>query len=324
MINRHFLRAKVLQVLYAYKLSNSSDLKKAEKNLIESVNNLYNLQVYFFSALIELKHIELNLQEEAQGKFYPTEEEKSPNIRFVENKLISQLEDNLELKKAIAKEKINWNESHIVFKKLLSSFKSTEAYKSYMKKEDANYDDDKAIVVKLFKNFVLKNKELYEVLCEKNMQWESDCLYVYEHLIKFLKEYSEQDTEEKPLLHPFEKADNTTLIENDENFMICLFRNTIEQYDEFDQMISKRLENWDKERLAFLDTLIIKLGISELIYCPTIPIRVTLNEYIELSKEFSTERSKLFVNGMLDRLVADLRYQGLIKKEGRGIEISEE
>jgi N utilization substance protein B len=325
MINRHFLRAKVLQTLYEYYISSSNNVENAEKKLFESINNLYYMEVAFLSIIIELKDIELKIQDESKNKFFPTSQDLNPNLNFVNNKLILQLEKNKELQKAIEKKRINWIEYHALFFKLLAEFKGTETYKNYMSKAEHTYNEDRNFVIKLFKNSIMQYKPLTDVLFEKEIEWEADYLFVAEYFIKFLKEYKEDDTPDKHLIRPFvkeagknnesKKEDN----ENDEEFVSCLFRNTVKMYDEFDAIIQKRLENWDRERLAFMDTVIIKMGMTEIVFCKTVPIRVTLNEYIELAREFSTRKSKLFVNGMLDRLIVELRSRGMIQKEGRGL-----
>ncbi|MDR0789971.1 MAG: transcription antitermination factor NusB [Bacteroidales bacterium] len=318
MINRHFLRAKVLQALYGYYLSASDDVEQVEKRLFQSINNLYYLEVCFFAIIIELKDIEAAALEESKGKFLPTKKDLDPNMRLINNRFIAQLEKNTELKKAIEKRKVNWSEYFVLLRNMLSDIKETELYRKYMIAKNVDYNYDKKFVLKLFKEHIAGNQHLQEVLFENEMEWEADYWYVLEFFLKFLKEFKEEDDETKPLLHPLDKHSDDE--QSDEQYVISLLKNTIAKYDEFDVMIDKRVENWDRKRLAIIDVLILKMGMAELVFCRTIPIRVTLNEYIELAKEFSTERSSLFVNGMLDRLIVDLRSQGLIQKEGRGME----
>lgn len=309
MLSRHFLRVKVLQSLYAYIVTENSSLDIAEKELDKSISETYDLEVYLFSSLLEMRDIAENQIEDAKGKFFPTEEEKNPNMRFVNNELLRQLSENTELTKAIEKLKINWSDQRDLLKRILNKFKASNSYKDYMSKEEITYDDDKKAVIQLLKNYLLKNENFLDYLAELKLYWESDFQYVGLSFLKFLKEFKQSDSASKSITKSFGFDEKEI-----RDFALDLFRKCICHYDEFDSMFDKHIENWDKERIAFMDTLIIKMGLVELVYCPEIPVRVTLNEYIEMAKEFSTERSNLFVNGLLDRFLIDLRASGKIRK----------
>jgi N utilization substance protein B len=309
MLSRHFLRVKVLQSLYAYIVTENSSLDIAEKELDKSISETYDLEVYLFSSLLEMRDIAENQIEDAKGKFFPTEEEKNPNMRFVNNELLRQLSENTELTKAIEKLKINWSDQRDLLKRILNKFKASNSYKDYMSKEEITYDDDKKAVIQLLKNYLLKNENFLDYLAELKLYWESDFQYVGLSFLKFLKEFKQSDSASKSITKSFGFDEKEI-----RDFALDLFRKCIGHYDEFDSMFDKHIENWDKERIAFMDTLIIKMGLVELVYCPEIPVRVTLNEYIEMAKEFSTERSNLFVNGLLDRFLIDLRASGKIRK----------
>ena len=256
-----------------------------------------------------MRDIAENQIEDAKGKFFPTEEEKNPNMRFVNNELLRQLSENTELTKAIEKLKINWSDQRDLLKRILNKFKASNSYKDYMSKEEITYDDDKKAVIQLLKNYLLKNESFLDYLAELKLYWESDFQYVGLSFLKFLKEFKQSDSASKSITKSFGFDEKEI-----RDFALDLFRKCIGHYDEFDSMFDKHIENWDKERIAFMDTLIIKMGLVELVYCPEIPVRVTLNEYIEMAKEFSTERSNLFVNGLLDRFLIDLRASGKIRK----------
>ncbi|MBQ2376755.1 MAG: transcription antitermination factor NusB [Bacteroidales bacterium] len=309
MLSRHFLRVKVLQSLYAYIVTENSSLDIAEKELDKSISETYDLEVYLFSSLLEMRDIAENQIEDAKGKFFPTEEEKNPNMRFVNNELLRQLSENTELTKAIEKLKINWSDQRDLLKRILNKFKASNSYKDYMSKEEITYDDDKKAVIQLLKNYLLKNESFLDYLAELKLYWESDFQYIGLSFLKFLKEFKQSDSASKSITKSFGFDEKEI-----RDFALDLFRKCIGHYDEFDSMFDKHIENWDKERIAFMDTLIIKMGLVELVYCPEIPVRVTLNEYIEMAKEFSTERSNLFVNGLLDRFLIDLRASGKIRK----------
>ena len=309
MLSRHFLRVKVLQSLYAYKLSGEVSLDLAEKELYKSISETYDLEVYLYSSLLEIKDIAENQIEEAKGKFFPTEEEMNPNMRFVENALLKQLSENIELTSAIEKLKINWTDQRELLRKILNKFKNSESYKSYMVKETVNYEDEKKIIIQLLKNYLLKNESFLDYLSELKIYWESDFQFVGLSFLKYLKEFKQADSASKSLIKSFEFSEKDA-----KDFAVDLFRKAVTHYDEFDDLFKKRIENWDMDRLAFIDIIIIKMGLVELVYCPEVPVRVTLNEYIEMAKEFSTDRSKLFVNGLLDKFLIDLRAAGKIRK----------
>lgn len=301
MLNRHFLRAKVLQSLYAFQLNDCSNVKGHKKNLIDSVHGLFDLQTYLFSALIELQTIACDKIENNKVKMLPTEDDLNPNFKFVNNDFFKLLIEDETLITRIAKLKINWSEDIDLFRSILKRFQASESYKKYMTCEKGDMASEKLIVVQLFKNYLICNEQFFDLLCEKQLEWENDYDIMAQYSLKRLKEYkgvSEEDNEES----------------FDRNFIMSLFLNTIEHDSEFKELIDARIQNWDSERVALMDILIIKMGIAELIYCPEIPVNVTLNEYVELAKEFSTAKSKLFVNGLLDKLMVDLRSKGMIKK----------
>ncbi|MBO6117575.1 MAG: transcription antitermination factor NusB [Bacteroidales bacterium] len=314
MVNRHFLRQKVLQSLYAYYSSGAESIEKQEKFLFENIYKLYDLEIYLMAAVLEIRDLEEKRIEEAKNKFYPTEEERNPNMRFVNNAYLKRLGEHEELKKAIEKLHVNFVNDKTLLFTILQHFRQSESYLDYMNKETNCFEDDRKIIVQLFKNYIIKNENLYEVLCEHGFTWECDYEYVCQVVLQFLKTWLEDDYPQKTLPYPFDKSMEDTT-ENDREFVKNVFRNTINHGFEYESYIEKRSQNWDKERLAVIDVFIIKMAITEFIYCPSIPIKVTLNEYIELAKEFSTDKSRLFVNGVLDRIITDLRVDDKIHKE---------
>lgn len=177
----------------------------------------------------------------------------------------------------------------------------SDSYKNYMNSSKIDFVSERLIVVQLFKNYLISNEQFFDMLCEKKLEWESDYDVIAQNALKYLKEYEGKSDI---------KLDESFDIE----FITGLFLNTINNDLEFKELIDSRIQNWDLDRIALMDVIIIKMGLAELIYCPEIPVNVTLNEYVELAKEFSTQKSKLFVNGLLDKLMVDLRSKGKIKK----------
>ena len=301
MLNRHFLRAKVLQSLYAFQLNDCSDIKGHKKNLIDSIHGLFDLQTYLFSALLELHNMACDKIENDKVKLLPTQDDLNPNLKFVNNDFFKLLIEDEILNTRISRLKINWAEDKDLFKSIFKRFQASESYKKYMACEKGDMASEKLIIVQLFKNYLICNEQFFDLLCEKKLEWENDYDIMAQYSLKRLKEYKGSLDEENE--ESF-----------DRNFIMSLFLNTIEHDSEFMELIDARIQNWDSERVALMDILIIKMGIAELIYCPEIPVNVTLNEYVELAKEFSTAKSKLFVNGLLDKLMVDLRSKGMIKK----------
>ncbi|MBR1626798.1 MAG: transcription antitermination factor NusB [Bacteroidales bacterium] len=314
MVNRHFLRQKVLQSLYAYYKSGEESIEQQEKFMFANVSRLYDLEIYLLAAILEIRDLEEARIEEAKHKFYPTEEEKNPNLRFVNNIFLKRLAEHEELKKATERLHINFSLVSEVLRSMMTRFRQSESYIAYMNKETVTYDEERKIVVQLFKNYIIHSENLYDLICEKGFTWDCDYEYVCQVTLQFLKIWGEEESAQKELPYPFDKSEEDAA-ENDRDFMRNLFRNTVKHSAEYDEYIDKRSQNWDKDRLAYIDVLIIKMAISEFIYCPTIPLRVTLNEYIELAKEFSTDKSRLFVNGVLDRIITDLRIDNKIHKD---------
>ena len=301
MLNRHFLRAKVLQLLYAFQINDCSDIEGHKKKLIDSFRHLVDLQTYLFSALMEFHSIAYDKMDDNKQKMLPTPEDLNPNLKFLENEFFKMLFEDKGLTDRVKKLKINWSEEKDILRNIFKRFMESDSYKNYMNSSKIDFVSERLIVVQLFKNYLISNEQFFDMLCEKKLEWESDYDVIAQNALKYLKEYEGKSDI---------KLDESFDIE----FITGLFLNTINNDLEFKELIDSRIQNWDMDRVALMDVIIIKMGLAELIYCPEIPVNVTLNEYVELAKEFSTQKSKLFVNGLLDKLMVDLRAKGKIKK----------
>lgn len=301
MLNRHFIRAKVLQSLYSFHFNDFNGVNEHTKKLIDSFYSLLDLHTYFFSSIIYIHTLAQERIEDNRIKLLPTPEDLNPNTKFVDNEFINILLNDQTLRAKMDKIKINWNESKDLFMGIFKKFSNSNSYKNYMKAPKGDIESEKNIVVQLFKNYIISNELYFDNVCEMKIEWESDYDTIALWSLWKLKEY---------------RGDVSQFSEGfiDENYISKIFKHTIENNDEFMELINSKIHNWDIDRVALMDILIIKMGLSELIYCPEIPINVTLNEYVELSKEFSTPKSKLFVNGILDKLMVELRAKGRIKK----------
>jgi N utilization substance protein B len=318
MLNRRHLRIKVLQALYAHFQTDGSDMMQQEKRLVASIESIYDLYVYLLSSLIEVRDFALNRMEDARQKFLPTEAELNPNTRFVENKFLEQLSNNRDLQRNIQRLKVLWADDQEIFRKMFLAFRDSEVYQAFMDKPSISYREEKDIVLHLLGDFMLENDAFVSLFEEKNIHWADDIDTAVLLLAKTVKKWNEGMDEFQKLpplmINPDEEGEDLI-----KDFVLKLFRKTILYKGEFDALIAERAQNWDLERIALLDVILLKMALTELIDFPSIPVKVTLNEYIEISKEYSTPRSRQFVNGMLDKLVVDLRAQDRINKMGRGL-----
>lgn len=307
-----------MQALYAHFQSEGGEVARQEKSLVSSIEGIYDLYIYLLSSLIEIRDFAHNRMEDARQKFLPTEEELNPNTRFVDNRFLAQMSDNRSLQKNIQRLKINWADHQEIFRKIFVAFKDSPAYLRYMDKVDATYADDKEIVVQLFGEFMLGSETFLSLFEEKSIHWADDIDTATILVVKTIKKWDAKMDAFQPLpplmISPDEEGDDLI-----RDFVLKLFRKTILNAANYDKLIAERAQNWDIERIALLDVIILKMALTELMDFPSIPVKVTLNEYIEISKDYSTPKSRQFVNGMLDKLVTDLRSSNEIKKTGRGL-----
>lgn len=318
MLNRRHLRIKVLQALYAHFQSEGGEVASQEKSLVSSIEGIYDLYIYLLSSLIEIRDFAKNRMEDARQKFLPTEEELNPNTRFVDNRFLAQMSNNRSLQKNIQRLKINWADHQEIFRKIFVTFKDSPVYLSYMDKVNSTYANDKEIVIQLFGEFMLGSETFLSLFEEKSIHWADDIDTATTLVVKTIKKWDAKMDDFQPLpplmISPDEEGDDLI-----RDFVLKLFRKTILNAASYDKLIAERAQNWDIERIALLDVIILKMALTELMDFPSIPVKVTLNEYIEISKDYSTPKSRQFVNGMLDKLVTDLRSSNEIKKTGRGL-----
>jgi len=316
MLSRRHLRIKVLQAVYAFVQSESGDLAKGEKQLLISVDKIREIIIYQLSFLLEIKDFTVNRIEESKKKFFPTEEDLDPNFRFVENKVLLQIEDNKEFRKLRDKLKINWSEEQTMVRKGFLTLKDKSFFQKYMSNPESSYEMDQDVLVKIIKKVLIDFELLEDFYESKSIFWAFDSFYTANVLLmKFLKSLKESDDENVPM----PEALNDAVEDEDKAFMINLFHKTILRAEEYEILIDEKARNWELDRIALMDTILIKMALAELLEFPSIPVKVTLNEYIDISKFYSSAKSKVFINGILDKLIIDLKEKDLIKKTGRGL-----
>ncbi len=287
--------------------------------MLENTHKIYDLFIYQLSFFVELKKFEVNRQYEAKKKHYPTHEDLHPNTRFIDNKILAQIEKNIDFQKRKKKLKINWADEKPLVRKTFNEIKESELYEAYMSSETSSYEEDKKFVLKLISAFLPYNSLLISFLEAKNINWANDYdagLVLLEKSIKQFKVSDDENTLLPALFGDFKDESGRYV---DEVFLIKLFKTVVVKSDEYDEIIQKHIKNWDFDRIAIIDIIIIKMAMAEFTQFDSIPIKVSLNEYIELSKLFSTPKSNIFVNGMLDKILKELKENNQIKKIGRGL-----
>ena len=311
------MRIKVLQALYAYIESGETNINNGIKNLLESIDKLYELFIWQLSFLVETKRFAENKITENKHKYIPTYEDLHPNMKYVNNRLLNLIEDNVDFKKHEAALKINWADDHQdVVKKYYTMMKDTPEYKKYMAAKTDSFAEDKKFIVAMIQNYFADLDVLQDFYEDKSIYFCDDYHLVSSMLIEFLTKMKNFDVNTKlPSIYKTDMAEANA----DEKFIQDLFRDTMSHYEEFGKLIADNTNNWEKERICLMDMIILKMAITEFVCFPFIPVKVTMNEYIEISKYFSTPKSKIFVNGILDKLAKKLNDAGSIKKNGIGL-----
>jgi len=311
MITRRLIRIKILQIVFSYLFSEGKTVHAAEKELFFSMNKFHELYHKMLYLMVDLKRFAENKIEIARAKKAPTYEDLHPNTKFIDNLAINQIEQNEALNKYVSKNKLSWSQQKEFVRDLYNYLIESDLYADYMSRESQSYEEDKKFVLRIYDALLADFEPLFQQLEEQSIYWNDEVELVISFIIRSLRE---MDQEGQGELHfPLFKK------EEDKDFAKELFRKTIRNYKEYDQIIEENSRNWDLERIAFMDILIMKMAINEILEFPSIPTKVTLDEYIEIAKYYSTEKSNIFINGILDKVIAQLRSDNRINKQGRGL-----
>ena len=302
----------MLQVLYAYYSSEERSINNTEKELFFCIHKSYDLYHYLLALVIEIADYAENRIELKQNKHLPTQEDLNPNTKFVTNLFIQQLRTNRQLTAYLNQTKLSWVNHPELIRELYLIMIESEMYESYINSEVRSYMDDRKFIEKMFNKIFLVSEEICEVLEEQSIYWNDDIEFVISVIIKTIKRFNELSDSDQRLM-PLYKDDE------DRVFAKELLRKSIINHDEIQTLIKVHSSNWDVDRIAFMDILMMQLAITEFLHFPSIPTKVTMNEYIELSKFYSTEKSRNFINGILDKTLKDLKKEGKINKAGRGL-----
>ena len=313
MVNRRHIRIKVMQTIYAMHQNGSDNLEKEEKFLFYSIDAIQDLYLIMLSSLIEICKKETDFLHKSSQKHLATPQERKPNEKFIKNAIFQILAENNSLSIALETRKIdNWtlNDDYILI--LLNDIKQSKLYAKYMSNAVNTFEEDKEFIVNLFEGVIVPNEKLYDYLEDNKLTWIDDIPVVNTEIIKQLKAI--KPVEEGNFRVPKLFKDN-----EDRDFVQHLFRKTVLNEAEFAKEYVDKTPNWDSERIAEIDTIILKMAICEFLKFPSIPVKVTLNEYLELAKEYSTPKSSIFINGILDNLVKELQTDNRLQKVGRGL-----
>lgn len=309
MINRELIRLKVVQLVYAFYQNDGKTLDVAEKELKFSLSKAYELYKYLLSMLVDLKAYGERRAESSAARAERLGTKiggLSPDRQFADNKFLVQLADNKALGEYREK-KQEWPEEPAFVKKLYTTMIESELYQNYLTKEDFSYEADRELIRKLYKTYVCNNEDFDSLLEEHSLYWNDDKEIVDSFVMKTIKRFKEDSTAEQELLPDYAAVE-------DKNFAGTLFVETLKRDQEVRQLIRENSKNWEFNRLAFMDVIIMQIALAEILTFPQIPLSVTFNEYLDIAKIYSTPKSAGYINGLLDHVVKSLKKKGELMK----------
>ena len=307
MINRVLIRLKIVQIIYAYYQNGSKNLDNAEKELFFSMSKAYDLYNYLLLLMVEVTHYAGKKIDAGKNKLAPTQEDLSPNMKFVQNSFIAQLEVNEQLNLFSSSQKKTWDNEPDFIKSLFEEIVQSDVYKEYMSTTTSSYEEDREFWRKLYKKVFFKNTALDDILEEQSLYWNDDKEIVDTFVIKTIKRFEEKNGKKQQLLPEFKD-------DEDKDYARRLFRRAILNADYYRHLISENSRNWDLNRVALMDVIIMQIALAEILTFPNIPVNVTLNEFVDIAKLYSTPRSGGFINGTLDGIVNQLKKENKLTK----------
>lgn len=313
MLNRRHIRIKVMQTLYAFNGTEGDDLNKDEKFLLHSLNSMYNLYLLMLSLLIEVQKKAEDHSKKSQKKHLATQEEKNPSRKFIDNTVLSMLSNNKLLADEIKTRNLNyWHLDFEYIDIIFKAIRESSIYKDYMSKKTSDFNEDRSFIVDIFKEVIAPNEKLYDYYEDKKLTWIDDLPIVNTSLLKLFRKLKPNSIDSFFLPKLYKDED-------DKEFALQLFQKTILNQNKFKEEIAAKTTNWDSERLANIDAVLMRMALCEFQKFPSIPVKVTINEYLEIAKEYSTPKSSVFINGILDKTVKEYKEKGTLNKVGRGL-----
>lgn len=311
MINRRLIRIKTLQSVYSYRKSDSKVFSSHFKEFEHSIDKSYELYLLFIQLLPELQHYAHIRIDQIKNRIIKDDKEWQRLMPLANNKIIAQINANSEFQTLVRNEKISWAQQQPLIKQLLKTITDSELYQTYIT-EDNSYENDKKFVRKIFTSIILESEDVYQFLEEYSIYWNDEVDYIISIVEKTVKMFKEKVAGGGEILPKFRDEEIV-------HFSKTLFTKTIEMWNEYNVYIDKKLKNWEQERVAEIDVILLQIAITEAVVFAEIPLKATLNEYIELAKWYSTEKSNMFVNGLLHTIFKELQDNKKIVKKGRGL-----
>ena len=318
MLNRRILRIKAFKVLYSNAIAENMSLAQAQSQLDVACEATRDLYIYMLGIVSPLTKIAKDRIESARSKFNPTDEELNPNMKFADNALAKLLDADVDFQKILSKKKLSWDQYDIFLKKVMNSIASKEYYAEYMASPTSSLKEDCRLFTRIFEEEFVDSEDLERILEDKSLYWNDDLAYALTWCCKTLKSFEKGEAWKLFPLYQSELMEGSE-VESDKAFVRKLLQAAFAGYDRYFSMISESVAGWEKERLFSTDVALIVIGLAEAATFPTIPVKVTINEYVEISKFYGTQKSRSFVNGLLDRLVQSMVNDGKIVKEGKGL-----
>lgn len=308
MVNRILIRIKVVQIVYSYLINKDKSIDAAEKELFFSLEKSYELYHRLLLLMIELTDAQNRRIENARSKYLATAAEKDPDTRLSNNRFIAQLRENKMLKEYISRQSISWINEPDFVRILLDRILDSDIYKAYIASEEDSYAVDLDFWKKIFKQVIVDDEDLFEILESQSLYWNDDLNTISTFALKTIKRFDQSKGADQELLPMFKDSE-------DSEFAKQLFRKTLMNAEANKTLIDQHTKNWEIERVAFMDVVIMLVALAEIKSFPSIPVKVTLNEYIEIAKAYSTSKSGHFINGILDAIASQLKKDGTLIKE---------
>ncbi len=311
MVNRRHIRIKVMQSVYALFQSKSDNLTKEEKFLDFSVQKTFDLYVLQLLLLVAVKDMYNEHLEIKKKKYLATEEDKNPNLKFINNMIIRAIEESPSVISYKRERNLeNWKDDREFVRVILDKLIESDLLKGYLVNRNNDFKGDKEFIIRFFKEIVAPDDKLYDYYESMNLSWIDDLPFVNTMIVKNFRSLKKGE---------FINLDSLNINEDDHEFMLDLFRKSVLHFGDYDKEIDSKTPNWDNDRIAEVDMILIKMALTEFLYFPSIPTKVTINEYIEIAKDYSTQKSSYFINGVLDKLLKEYQEGKRINKIGRGL-----
>lgn len=307
MINRVLIRIRVVQIVYAYFQNDDSNLKNAENNLVFSLEKSYELYFYLLSLLAEVTNIYQKRIAQRKNRLLPTKEDINPDLKFVENRFVALFSKSPQFVEFLETHDLSWEDHDNYLKNLLDRILQSQIYKDYMSNPENDFYTDRDFWRKIFKQIICEDEELCDLLEDQSLYWNDDVEIVQSFVLKTIKKTTPELASEELFLPIFKDQD-------DLDYAKKLLTTTLRNQVELREIINKHTQNWESERVALMDMVIMQIAITELLHFPSIPVNVTLNEYIDIVKAYSTNKSAGFINGILDAIVQELKKEGKLTK----------